>query len=55
MKKRILMLNYESKNRKAYKLIYANHNNIPPGDLQRLPDDCFFSFKNLIGGKLANG
>ena len=31
-KKQILMLNYESKNRKAYKLIYASHNNILPGD-----------------------
>ena len=32
------------KNHKTYKHFFVNNSNILPGDLRRLPDDCFSHF-----------
>jgi len=34
---------------KAYKYQIAKNNNMPPGDQNRSPDDCFF-IRLIIGG-----
>jgi len=39
------------KNHKIYKHFFVNKINIHPGDLIKLPDDCFsHSFMNIKGG-----
>ena len=41
------------KNHKIYKHFFVNNVNILPGDLRRLPDDCFsYSYINIKGDLL---
>ena len=39
-------------NQKIYKPVKTDNINIHPGNLQRLPDDYFYSFLNIIKGGL---
>lgn len=49
----VRMLKMKPNNSKIYKWNYSNNYNILPGNLFRLPDDCFFYSNNFnlsLGG-----